>query len=42
MKKAKVFILLLLFTAAFIISSCNRKLCPAYTKADTEQVQKRG
>lgn len=40
MKKAKTIILFALIIAGIAVSSCNRKLCPAYTKADTEQVAK--
>jgi len=40
MKKVRTIILLALFIAGIAISSCNRKLCPAYSKADTEQLAK--
>ncbi len=36
MKKVSV-LLLVTFVAALIVSSCNRKDCPAYSRADTEQ-----
>jgi len=38
MKKFRIVILLALFIIGVLLSACNRKLCPAYTKADTEQV----
>lgn len=40
MNKAKLVLVLIVFTLAIASISCNRKLCPAYTQADTEQVQK--
>ncbi len=40
MKKAKVVLVLLVIAFAMANVSCNKKLCPAYAKADTEQVQK--
>jgi len=36
MKKIAV-ILLITFVTAIVVSSCNKKECPAYSKADTEQ-----
>ena len=39
MKKAKLIIVVALFIIGLAVSSCNRKLCPAYTQADTEEVQ---
>jgi hypothetical protein len=35
----KKFAVLLIFTfiTALVLSSCNQKQCPAYSKADTEQ-----
>jgi hypothetical protein len=38
MKNVRTIILVALFIIGIVISSCNRKLCPAYTKAETEQV----
>jgi hypothetical protein len=40
MKKAKVVLVLLVIAFAMATVSCNKKLCPAYAKADTEQAQK--
>ena len=40
MKKAKVVLVLIVFALAMVSMSCNKKMCPAYAKADTEQVQK--
>ena len=40
MKKVKVIIFVALFIIGLAVSSCNRKLCPAYSQADTEEVQK--
>jgi hypothetical protein len=40
MKKAKVVLVLVVIILAITSFSCNRKLCPAYAKADTEQSQK--
>ena len=39
MKKAKFLIVVALFIIGLAVSSCNKKLCPAYAQADTEQVQ---
>jgi hypothetical protein len=36
--KIRTIILVALFIIGIVVSSCNRKLCPAYTKAATEQV----
>lgn len=36
MKKLAVLIIVV-FITVLVISSCNRKECPAYSKADTEQ-----
>jgi hypothetical protein len=36
MKKFAV-LLLVAFITALVVSSCNKKQCPAYAKADTEQ-----
>ncbi len=30
-------ILILTFVTALVISSCNREVCPAYSKAETEK-----
>ena len=38
MKKIVIVIAICLL-AGTILSSCNRELCPAYSKADTEQVE---
>ena len=40
MKKAKVVLVLFVIAFALTAVSCNKKLCPAYAKADTEQAQK--
>ncbi len=40
MKKAKAVLVLIVVVLAIASISCNRKHCPAYTKADTEQVQR--
>lgn len=37
MKNIRTIILVALFIIGIVVSSCNRKLCPAYTKAETEQ-----
>jgi hypothetical protein len=39
MKKFAV-LLLVVFVAAIVVSSCSPKDCPAYSKADTEQTGK--
>lgn len=36
MKKVAV-ILVLFVVTVFIVSACNSKVCPAYSKAETEQ-----
>ncbi len=36
MKKFAI-LLIITFITAFIVSSCNREVCPAYTQADSEQ-----
>jgi hypothetical protein len=41
MKKIAV-ILLITIVIALAISSCNKKACPAYGKADTEQAANAG
>lgn len=41
MKKIAV-ILAVIFVVALIASSCNNQVCPAYTKADTEQTDHNG
>jgi len=38
MKKV-AFLLALILISAVLVSSCNKKECPAYTKADTEQAE---
>ncbi len=40
MKKAKVVLVLLVLTLAIVSISCNKKICPAYAKTDTEQAEK--
>jgi hypothetical protein len=42
MKNIRILIVVALFIIGIVVSSCNRKLCPAYTKADTEQVNGKG
>jgi hypothetical protein len=39
MKKITV-IFLITFVTAILVSSCNKKECPAYTKVNTEQTGK--
>jgi hypothetical protein len=39
MKKIAV-ILLVTFVTALVVSSCNKKECPAYSRANTEQTGK--
>jgi len=41
MKKIAV-IIVLVFVITLIISSCNRDVCPAYSKAETEQPEQVG
>lgn len=36
MKKITV-LLIVVFTTVLVLSSCSKKNCPAYSKADTEQ-----
>jgi hypothetical protein len=38
MKRA-VIIIVLVFAAGIILSSCNKEACPAYSQADAEQVE---
>lgn len=38
MKKI-VFLLAVLFVTTVVLSSCNKKECPAYSKANTEQAE---
>ena len=40
MKKAKVVLVLLVIAFAVASASCNKKLCPAYAKAETEQAER--
>jgi hypothetical protein len=42
MKNIRIIILVALFIIGIVVTSCNRKLCPAYTKADTEQLKGKG
>jgi len=39
MKKIAV-ILLVTFVTALVVSSCNKKECPAYSRTNTEQTDK--
>ena len=39
MKKSAV-LLLIAFITVLVVSSCNKKECPAYSKAHTEQTGK--
>lgn len=41
MKKFAV-ILIVAFAMAMVVSSCNKKECPAYSKANTEQTGRNG
>jgi hypothetical protein len=41
MKKSAI-ILLVVFVVALVVSSCNRELCPAYTKAENDQTEQVG
>jgi len=41
MKKAAI-IIVVVFAAGLIMSSCNREVCPAYSQADTEQIEYNG
>ena len=36
--KKFAFIFLVAFITVIVVSSCNQKPCPAYSKANTEQV----
>jgi len=38
MKKLAILIIVA-FIAVLVVSSCNKELCPAYSKADTEQTE---
>jgi hypothetical protein len=40
MKKAKVVLVVIVVALALVSFSCNKKICPAYTKADTEQTDR--
>ena len=40
MKKAKVVLIIFVVAMAIASASCNRKLCPAYARADTEQAER--
>ena len=40
MKKAKLILVVVVVALAIASISCNKKICPAYTKADTEQAQR--
>jgi len=40
MKKAKVVLVLIVLALALLSVSCNKKICPAYAKADTEQAER--
>ena len=37
MKKVRVVLVLIVVVLALASVSCNKKICPAYTKANTEQ-----
>lgn len=39
MKKAKIILVLIVVAMAVVSMSCNKKICPAYAKADTEQTE---
>ncbi len=41
MKKSAI-ILFIAFVVALVVSSCNRELCPAYTKAENDQTEQVG
>lgn len=41
MKKIAL-ILVVTFITAFLVSSCNEKYCPAYSKAETSQAENNG
>ncbi len=38
MKKVRVVLVLIVVVLALASVSCNKKICPAYAKANTEQV----
>jgi len=40
MRKAKIVLILAVLALAVASISCNKKICPAYSQADTEQVQR--
>lgn len=39
MAMKKVIIALIIIAGCIIVSSCNRKYCPAYAQSDTEQTE---
>ncbi|MEN8229459.1 MAG: hypothetical protein ABFS38_14970 [Bacteroidota bacterium] len=41
MKRA-VIILAVVFAMSFLVSSCNKQACPAYTHVDVEQTEPNG
>jgi hypothetical protein len=41
MKRAAI-VIVVLFTAGLILSSCNKEVCPAYSQVDTEQTDPNG
>ena len=41
MKRAAI-IIVVVFALGLVLSSCNKEVCPAYSKADTEQAEQRG
>ncbi|MFO7935398.1 MAG: hypothetical protein R6U78_15120 [Bacteroidales bacterium] len=41
MKRAAILIVAL-FAAGLILSSCNKEVCPAYSQVDTEQTDHNG
>jgi len=41
MKRAAI-VIVVLFAAGLILSSCNKEVCPAYSQADTEQTDHTG
>lgn len=38
--KRSAFLLVVAFVTVFVVSSCSKKDCPAYSKANTEQTDK--
>lgn len=40
MKKVKVVLVAIALVVAMASVSCNKKICPAYAKADTEQAER--